>query len=295
MRAGGPADLRLVGFALGMWGASLIALRVSAGLAVALAFAAASVAATAALVRGRGPVRHRAPAHLTTGRTPVRVASARTLAVAVSRGAETNRARGVALVLAGIGVLLGVVCGLLSTAARTASRDAEPLAGLARSHAAVLAELTVTDDPRPLAGGGAGPATYMVPATLTLLDRGSDVFGLDDRVLVFATAPQWRDLLPSQRVSATGTLAAARGGDLTAAVLIATGPPTTVESPSWTQRAAGRLRAGLQAACRQLPPAPGGLLPGLVIGDTSQLDPALAEQFRATGLTHLVAVSGANV
>jgi competence protein ComEC len=59
--------------------------------------------------------------------------------------------------------------------------------------------------------------------------------------------------------------------------------------------AAGRLRAGLQAACRPLSPAPGGLLPGLVIGDTSRLDPALAEQFRTTGLTHLVAVSGANV
>src|SRR6185295_1990211 len=31
------------------------------------------------------------------------------------------------------------------------------------------------------------------------------------------------------------------------------------------------------------------------LGDTSRLDPLLAEDFRATGLTHLVAVSGANV
>src|SRR5207244_5359040 len=30
-------------------------------------------------------------------------------------------------------------------------------------------------------------------------------------------------------------------------------------------------------------------------GDTSRLDPAVAEEFRATGMTHLLAVSGANV
>jgi competence protein ComEC len=39
----------------------------------------------------------------------------------------------------------------------------------------------------------------------------------------------------------------------------------------------------------------GGLLPGLALGDTRGLDPLLAADFRAAGLTHLVAVSGANV
>jgi competence protein ComEC len=32
-----------------------------------------------------------------------------------------------------------------------------------------------------------------------------------------------------------------------------------------------------------------------VVGDTSRLDPALEEDFRTTGMTHLNAVSGANV
>jgi competence protein ComEC len=39
----------------------------------------------------------------------------------------------------------------------------------------------------------------------------------------------------------------------------------------------------------------GGLLMGLALGDTSHLDPTDAEHFRATGLTHLLAVSGENV
>ena len=250
-------DLRLVGFAVGMWGACLLALRTPAPTAVAGAVVATGLAVVGA-----------------RRRWDPRVA---------------------AVALAGVGVLLGVVCGLLSTAARTAGRDAEPLATLARTHAAVTADMTVTDDPRPLAGGGPGPATYLIAARLTRLESPGGAVTLDARLLVFASDPQWHGLLPSQRVTATGTLDASRGGDLTAAVLSASGPPTTVDSPSWIQRAAGRLRAGLQRACLPLPPAPGGLLPGLVIGDTSRLDPGLSEQFRTTGLTHLVAVSGANV
>jgi len=255
----GSHDLRLVGFAVAMWGACLLALRMSAPTTVGTAAVVFVLGAAVALVRRCwGP-------------------------------------RGSAVALAGIGVLLGVVCGLFCTGARIAGRDAEPLAGLARSHATVSAELTISDDPRPLAGAGPGPATYLIPARLTRFDSAGAAVALDARVLVFASDAQWHGLLPSQRVTANGTLDAPRGGDLTAAVLSAIGPPTIVDSPSWIQVTAGRLRAGLQHACLPLPPAPGGLLPGLVIGDTSRLAPGLEEQFRTTGLTHLVAVSGANV
>src|SRR5262249_50896712 len=145
------------------------------------------------------------------------------------RGRHARSAGGMsgpAVALAGVGLLLGVVCGLLATAARTVTRDAEPLASLARSHTAVRAELTVTDDPRPLAGGGPGPATYLVEATLTRLEApGTPPIRLDARVLVFASAEPWHTLLPSQRVTAAGVLGRARGGDLTAAVLTVANAP----------------------------------------------------------------------
>jgi competence protein ComEC len=196
----------------------------------------------------------------------------------------------------GAGALLGVVCGGLATAARTAARDAEPLAALARSRADARVDLTVTDDPRPLRSTGVGPPTTLVPARLTRVSAGSiGSLSVDVRVVVFATDPAWRALLPSQRVATEARLGPARGGDLTAAIVTARGALEPLGPPSWAQRVAGRLRAGLQAACAPLPDEPGGLLPGLVIGDTSRLDPALEERFRATGLTHLVAVSGANV
>jgi competence protein ComEC len=102
-------------------------------------------------------------------------------------------------------------------------------------------------------------------------------------------------LLPGQRLTARGRLAPPRGGDLTAGVLSAVGPPVLRAAPPSSQRVAGALRAGLQRACAPLPDEPGGLLPGLVVGDTSRLPPTVEEDFFATGMTHLNAVSGSNV
>ena len=97
------------------------------------------------------------------------------------------------------------------------------------------------------------------------------------------------------RSGVTGRISPARGGDLRAAVLSVPRAPQLHGQPSWAQRAAGDLRAGLRAACAPLPPEPGGLLPGLVVGDTSRMEPAVSEDFRTTGMTHLLAVSGSNV
>ncbi|HEX6401106.1 MAG TPA: ComEC/Rec2 family competence protein [Actinomycetota bacterium] len=46
---------------------------------------------------------------------------------------------------------------------------------------------------------------------------------------------------------------------------------------------------------RVFPPKEAGLLLGLLVGDDSQLDPALERDFRASGLSHLLVVSGGNV
>jgi competence protein ComEC len=207
-------------------------------------------------------------------------------------GAELSAVSGVAL-----GLLLGVVCGAAATVARVSARDAAPVAALARGHATVRAELDVRDDPRPVRGVAGRPRTYAIGADLTRLtaaDNGHS-WRVGVRVLVLASDAAWVSLLPGQSVTATGRLSPPRGGDLRAAVLSVSGAPEAVRIAPWYQRAAGALRAGLQRACAPLPDAPGGLLPGLVVGDTSALDPELADDFRATGMTHLVAVSGSNV
>lgn len=67
-------------------------------------------------------------------------------------------------------------------------------------------------------------------------------------------------------------------------------------SESAPLRAANAIRRGLREGLgRVLPERPAGLLLGLAIGDTSRLDTEVEEDFRASGLGHLLAVSGSNV
>ena len=47
-----------------------------------------------------------------------------------------------------------------------------------------------------------------------------------------------------------------------------------------------------RSIARLFPPREAGLLMGLALGDDSRLDPALARDFQATGLGHLLVVSG---
>lgn len=119
--------------------------------------------------------------------------------------------------------------------------------------------------------------------------------GAADATVLVIGSPQWDGLATGDRVAATGRLVAAEPGGDVVALLVASRPPrTTGPVPGWL-RAAESLRAGLREAAAPLPPDAGGLLPGLVVGDTSRLPPDLEEAMRRTGLTHLTAVSGANV
>lgn len=192
-------------------------------------------------------------------------------------------------------VLLGVLAGAVATGARVWSRDTSPLAALADHGAAATIALVVTGDPRPVGRRSAfGPPPIALEARAVEVTAAGRTFAVGGRLLVLATDQHWRRLLPSQRLTASGRLASPRGGDLTVAVLSARGPPIGVGAPSLLQRMAGGLRSGLRSACSGLPAKERGLLPGLVIGDTTGLDPALGDDFRTTGLTHLVAVSGTN-
>jgi competence protein ComEC len=219
------------------------------------------------------------------------VAAAGVVAVAVA-GSARWRAGPAGRVLAVLG--LGTIAAAGCTGFAVAARDSGPVATLAARRATVEVELVVRDDPRRARSAPAGRPTYVVPAALrrlTVAGRGTPARG---RVVVFATDPGWAVLLPGQPLVARGRLAPPRDRDLTIAVLSARGAPRPRGRPPWYQRGAGGLRAGLQRACAGLPPDRGGLLPGLAVGDTSRLEPAVEEAFRQTGMSHLLAVSGSN-
>ena len=190
-----------------------------------------------------------------------------------------------------------VASGLVVTA-HTLALHGHPLRAAAERGAAATLTVVVRDDPRALRSGNAtgrpGTAQVLVPATLRAAAVGAGRWTGGGRVLLVAPEAGWSALLPGQEVRADGVLAPAARADLTVAVLRVRGAPQAVERAPWWQTGAGTLRDGLRVAAAVLPPEPAGLLPGLAVGDTRDLPDEVRDDFRAAGLTHLVAVSGSN-
>ena len=170
------------------------------------------------------------------------------------------------------------------------------LMGLARQHAAVRAEVRVSSDPVALAARGvAGAPRVLVRASAVHVVDSSGHAASSGSLVVIGPAPGWSGVLPGQRVALIGTLAPPLTSGQLSVSLFVTGVPQRIGRPPPLQRAAGAVRAGLWSAAAGLPDQPRALLPGLVDGDTSGMDPVLTERFRFAGLTHLVAVSGTNL
>jgi competence protein ComEC len=187
----------------------------------------------------------------------------------------------------------------LSVAALRTPTTSPVLRDVARRHTSVTADIVVTGDPqlfqpRTRTGHFLG-ALVVMPASLRDVRIGVRAVRLRTPIVVLAHGEVWQKLLPSQHVTLAGYLLPAQKGDDVAFAFSARGPPEAVGAPSAVQRVAGRVRAGLRESAAVLPTDERGLLPGLVDGDVSALPDRVRTDFRTTGLTHLVAVSGANV
>ena len=192
-----------------------------------------------------------------------------------------------ALRAAGAGVIGAAVVGAgfaLSAGLRSEAVRDHPIG----QRFGTVATVTVTpgEDPRPLGGG-----RLIFRATLTQLN-GAEISGA---VVVFAPMRGFGELMAGQPARFSARISRPTRRDLTVAVLNATGEPSPGRA-SAVQRAARAVRAQFARAARDvLPPDQAAVLPGLVLGDTSAVPPATTTEFKTAGLTHLTAVSGANV
>lgn len=142
-----------------------------------------------------------------------------------------------------------------------------------------------TESPRLLGG-----SRTMFRGSLLTLD-GEPTTG---RVVVFA-GRGFGALTAGTPVAFRARIARPIRRDLSVAVLSAVGDPTFGEAAA-IQRTAHEVRAGFADAARRVLPADqAAMLPALVLGDTSGVSAQTTAEFRASGLTHLTAVSGANV
>lgn len=193
-----------------------------------------------------------------------------------------------------------VVCGAFSmvpTALRLRAVEADPL----RPHAerGDMAQLTVelSDRPRPIFSAGfggqqAGVRSATVSADVRQAMVGSQMVASNGKVLLLVPTEGWAKLLPGQEVRASGQLAPSESS---VAVLRVRGPPEGVtQAPVW-ERAAESMRAGLRRVSGVLSEEPAGLLPALVVGDTAALPHRVVDEFRVAGMSHMLAVSGANL
>lgn len=180
-----------------------------------------------------------------------------------------------AIVGAGFGV---------SIALRTDAVHSHPLSH--RFGAAVWVTVAPMESPR-----RAGPARVMFRADLTRLGDADS----GGAVAVFGPAADFGHLGVGQPARFRARIARPGRRDLTVAVLTAIGRPV-FGRPSGLQRAARSVRDRFAAAAREILPADqAAVLPGLVLGDTAAVPAATTAEFRTAGLTHLTAVSGANV
>lgn len=258
------------------------------------AFAAAWGAAGWAV--GRGP-------HVTAA---VAVGCVLVGAVVVSLSVRLRR-RGLgpgplAMVSASALALAAVAVVTAAASSRLAVRSRPPLPAWAADRAVVEAWGQVSTDPHrvaePVGGrwGHRSPAQprFTVRVRLGTVSARGRTATSDAPILVIG-GPAWGDLSAGRQLALTARLGPAAPGDDVVAVARALGPPREVTSAGPMWRVADRLRDGLRDACTGLPAEAGALLPSLVVGDTSRLPDRLRADLQAAGLTHLTAVSGANV
>lgn len=210
--------------------------------------------------------------------------------------------------VAGVGAL--VIAALLpARAARfalvaVASLAIGMAAGAIAEQRATWGAALPTPDPVPIrvvlrADPGGHPFAQSVPATTvqvgavpirrTVLLRGSARVALRFAVL-----------RRGDRVDLIGRIEAGRrdrfrpgppvAAEIDVAALLAVRPAS-----QWYRRAGDGLRAAVESGADRLGDRDRALLLGFLLGDTRAIDRTTIDQFRAAGLTHLLAVSGANV
>jgi competence protein ComEC len=183
--------------------------------------------------------------------------------------------------------------------------DTDPASTAAGRGSYATLELTVTAIAVPLTSafgpgnveqdtGGTQAQRYRIAAESNLVEVAGKAWTSDVAVSVVAAGPEWATIPVGTRMRVGGLLAVDEFPVVPGVQLRARTPPTVLESAPWWYRVTGVVRSELQRSAQTLAPDPAGLLPGLVVGDTSGIDEKLSADAKTTGLTHLLAVSGSH-
>jgi len=136
---------------------------------------------------------------------------------------------------------------------------------------------------------------FRTTQSATFYLRTKEVNGRALRVpILISTTNDVGNLIPGTKISFYGKVSDYRLTNASAFIFIKSEVKILSRSNS-ISRLTFRMRSALRDAVQGLPPAAMGLIPGIVIGDRTFQSVELTANMRATGLTHLTAVSGANL
>lgn len=173
-----------------------------------------------------------------------------------------------------------------------------PVAALAADRAVVSLVARITTEPDTVTSTLGWGDQVRVGAEVLQIDGRGQAWAVRQNVTIEASGDRvqvWARAQVGATVAFDGRLGPADVADGVAAVARALTVPEVVSEPDVWLAAVATVRGGLRDAAQTLPDDRRALVPALTLGDTSQVSRRLSDQFRATGLTHLMAVSGANL
>lgn len=171
----------------------------------------------------------------------------------------------------------------------------DPLSRAADHGAVVSLTVTLRGEPRMVAGKF-GPRTTMAGTVVEFSVRGQQHLSKQPILLDLSRCPEWGNALPGQVVQFLGKLEPARRQGIDEVRVQPLSPPAGLAPASRTDRVLHGIHQDLAEVSRSLPGRHAAqLVPAIVLGDTNRVSAQTKDEFMRTGLTHLMAVSGANL
>jgi competence protein ComEC len=181
----------------------------------------------------------------------------------------------------------------------------DPLSAAAARGSWVVVQAEVAGFPRAVDSGFLSPdhgsgseqvdvSRWRVDVVVEQAQAAGQSWSSSARLTIYGKTVAWSGLVPGERITARGRSAEQNFGAAPGVLLHARDPPTLLATAPWWSSIARGVRQDLLNNASHLEGDAAGLLPGLVVGDTSGISERLDADGKATSIAHLLAVSGSH-
>ena len=197
--------------------------------------------------------------------------------------------------------LFSTVFGILIAGLRLTTMFINPITELAKDHRVATAQAIVVGDPIQIHTQSkldwTAQEKLCLPIKVEWVRQTSQTQAVNASVLLFSSSHMdaFLALIPGTKIRLTLQLQPSVAGSKNTVSAQALTAPQIIRGPPKYQWLATQIRERLHEALVGQNPEAGALIPGLALGDTRFLPSPLATHMRDAGLSHLIAVSGANV